>query len=468
LTWGHKKKEVLFEKEEIAPFSNDLLCLLPTWELSQKTIVRARDLFGDRLYLLVGLFLDGKDAWTLELGEYYSKKYAVQCIATNAPLYHSPKRKPLQDVLTCIQNHVPLRLAGFQLLPNAERFVKSKEHLAALFQKHPEWLTRTVEVAKRCQFSLEEIHYHYPNEWLPKGETAEGFLAQIVWEGADKRYPKGVPSAVKRQLEHELVLIQELKYADYFLTTWDIVRFARSKNILCQGRGSAANSIVCYVLGITSIDPVRMGLLFERFLSRERDEPPDIDIDFEHERREEVIQYIYQRYGRMRAAITAEVICYRRRSALREVAKVFEIPEGTVHTFLTLTHKRDSSEVSEDDFVRAAPTVSKKTTRLYYWLYQEISGFPRHLGIYVGGFVLCHDPLSRNVPIEKAAMPNRTIIQWDKNDLDALGFVRIDVLGLGILTCIRKCFDILKKVYGTQLDLASILPEDPKVYESIC
>lgn len=413
----------------------DLLLLLPLHPDLEKVLPPLVGLFRERVYLLVGHFWDG-NAW-FPLAEALSKKYSLPVVASNRPLFHRPHRKPLQDVLRCIQHTVPLKEAGFRLLPNRERYLKPVEMLHSIFHRHLDWMRNTLEVASRCCFSLEEIQYRYPSEWLPAGETGMGYLEKLVWEGAGKRYGENTPLKILSQIKHELQLIEELDYHDYFLTIWDITQFAKRQKILYQGRGSAANSIVCYLLEITAIDPVRLDLLFERFLSREREEPPDIDIDFEHERREEVIQYIYTRYGRERAAITAETICFRRRSATNEVAKVFGV---------------DPKQIDPQNKQLAS-------------VIEQIRGFPRHLGTHVGGFVLCQDLLSRNVPIQKTPMPDRSIVQWDKNDLDSLGFTRVDILGLGILTCIRKTFELLENIYGVHLTLATIPAEDPKVYE---
>ncbi len=448
-----------------APFLEDTLLLLDSRLVDEKTLLHYQAFYQDRLYLVVSRFLDGQN--TVPLAVQYAKKHGISCVASNQPLFHVPERKLLQDVLTSIHHQKPLCESGFRLLPNAERHLKSIEEMGRLFSDHSEWLTNTLEVVERCDFSLDEIRYHYPQEWIPQGYTADAYLEKLVWEGAEKRYPSGISHEVRKQLLHEMALIRDLSYADYFLTTWDIVRYARSQNILCQGRGSAANSVVCYVLGITAIDPIRMSLLFERFLSRERKEPPDIDIDFEHERREEVIQYLYSRYGRHRAAISAEVICYRKKSALREVAKALSIPLESVEKLLLHAHKRNLNTLSFSELHTKIPEVSPGKLDLYLRLVQELLGFPRHLGTHVGGFVLSHDALNRSIPVQAAAMANRTIIQWDKNDLDALGFVRVDVLGLGILTAIQKSFTYLKETYNKTLDLASVPAEDPAVYQML-
>lgn len=409
---------------------------------------KLKEIYEGRIFAVVSPRRDGRDAHYLEV----AKKLEIPCVASQEPLIHVPERKILQDVLTCIRHTKRLEEAGYDLLPNSARVLRSKEALAQIFPA--EWLKRTVEVAERCHFSLDELHYRYPMEWIPEGMTCDVYLEKITWEGAKTRYGENIPPAVREQLRRELDLVKDLEYADYFLTIWDIVQFAGREKIVCQGRGSAANSIICYVLGITAIDPIRMNLLFERFISRERKEPPDIDIDFEHERREEVIQYIYSRYGRNRAAITAEVICFRRKSAIREVGKVFGFSVPMVEK-LQIQKEMDLPEVPPQRMAQFLEVV------------KTIRGFPRHLGTHVGGFVLCQDLLTRNVPIENAAMEGRTIVQWDKNDLDALGFVRVDILGLGILSCLRRCFDYVSQVYGVVHTLASIPGEDPAVYQQI-
>ncbi|MBI4404234.1 MAG: error-prone DNA polymerase [Deltaproteobacteria bacterium] len=452
----HVSWELLSQK------SAQLFCLLP----SSANIEKLKELFCERLYLVASCFRNGSDRKNIEQIFSLSQQYHLPCIASNQPLFHIPERKALHDVLTCIKHGCSLQQAGFRLLANNERHLKSPKQMAALFKPFQKWLENTVLIAEQCQFSLEEIRYHYPTEWIPEGFTPYAYLEKLVWEQAHKRY-SAIPEKVTNQIRHELSLINELKYSDYFLTIWDIVQFAKSKNILYQGRGSAANSIVCYVLEITAIDPVRMDLLFERFISRERGEPPDIDIDFEHERREEVIQYIYKRYGKERAAITAEVICFRRRSALREVGKAFAFELPSVENFLTLTQKRSLQDIPFEEWEKAAPQIPKRTVDQFKSIFFQILGFPRHIGTHVGGFVLCHELLTRNVPIEKTAMEGRTIIQWDKNDLDALGFVRVDILGLGILTCLKKCFEYLKQYRTIDLGLTTIPAEDPKVYAAI-
>lgn len=428
-----------------------------------------REAYDGRIYLSATLYAEGSDGARIKKAQAASTRLNIPLIASLEPLYHTPHRKALQDVLTCIHHNCTLDQAGFKLLPNDERHLKSPHTVAELFHDFPEWISRTKEISERCLFSLNELHYRYPDEWLPPGETQSSFLQKLTWQGALFRYPNGVPADVKKQVEHELGLISELDYGHYFLTIWDIIQFAQREKILFQGRGSAANSVVCYFLGITAIDPVRMNLLFERFVSRERKEPPDIDIDFEHERREEVIQYIYRRYGRDRAAITANTICFRRRSALREVGKVFGVPSAAIDTIQTLTHRRDLKldPLKPAERQQLHDRMPAELLPKYLELADEISGFPRHLGTHVGGFILCQDKLTHLVPVEKAAMKDRTIIQWNKDDLDTLNLVKVDILGLGILTCLRKTFSQVEKSRGITLTLASIPAEDPKVYAQI-
>jgi len=451
---------------ELEPYTADLYAIIPAQPFSSLDALQA--LFPKRLSLACSFNLTGQDKQRLKLAEEMVASTQLPCIASNEPLYHVPQRKILHDVLRSIQHITPLSKAGFHLLPNSERYLKPKAHLFELFKTHPEWIAHTATLAKLCHFSLDELRYRYPTEWLPAGYTGDSYLRELVLKGAKARYGDLLPKEVTSQIEHELALIQDLQYADYFLTIWDITQFATSQKILFQGRGSAANSIVCYLLGITAIDPTRLELLFERFISRERHEPPDIDIDFEHERREEVIQYIYSRYGRDRAALTAEVICFRKRSALREVGKTMEIPVSEIEQFQVISKRRILKDIPEQEFTSRSATLNPHKFSKYITLCQEIIGFPRHLGTHVGGFVLSQDKLSRSIPIEKAARETRTIVQWDKNDLDNLNFTRVDILGLGILTALRKCFELIKEVYQVELSLATIPPEDPQVYDSIC
>lgn len=398
-----------------------------------------KDIFSERLYFPVSRFLDGSDQERLRIARDLGQNWEIPIVATNEVHYHVQERRSLQDVLVSIRKNIPLNEVGYDLFSNAERHLKSPQAMAQLFHDFPEAIHRTIEIAERCQFSLEELRYRYPSEWIPTGETAQSYLERLTWQGAKKRYEAclgGIPEAVIRQLEHELRLIAELQFADYFLTIWEIVEFARSRQILCQGRGSAANSAVCYCLGITAIDPVRMNLLFERFLSAERGEPPDIDVDFEHERREEVIQHIYEKYGRDRAGMVSAIITYRQKSALRDVGKALDL---------------DSEKLSESPMGQV--------------LVQEIQGFPRHLSIHSGGFTLSADPIIETVPIEPARMEGRTIVQWDKEDLAIVGLLKVDILALGMLSALHKTFDLVKPIQ--ELSLSTIPAEDLKTYQMI-
>ncbi len=390
-------------------------------------------------------------------------------VATGDVLYHAPSRRPLADVLTCIREKCTIEEAGFRLEKNAERHLKSPHRMARLFADHAHALARTIEIANACRFSLDELRYNYPDEPVPAGRRPQEHLEALVWEGAAARYPEGVPERVRRMLERELKLIAELGYAPYFLTVHDIVHWARAQGILCQGRGSAANSAVCYCLFITAVNPAEMDLLFERFISRERGEPPDIDVDFEHERREEVIQYIYARYGREHAGIAATVIRYRARSAIREVGKAMGLSEDVTAALAGTVWGRSSQGIADAHVRQVGLDPADPRLRRTLDLAAELVGFPRHLSQHVGGFVLTRDPLSEIVPVGNAAMAGRTFIEWDKDDLDALGILKIDVLALGMLTCIRKCFDLVARHEGRRLTLAGFHPmTDRATYEMLC
>jgi error-prone DNA polymerase len=389
-------------------------------------------------------------------------------VATNDVHYHVPERRALADVVACIREHCTVDSAGWRLAANAERHLKPAHEMARLFRDYPDAVARTAEIAARCRFSLEELRYDYPIDPVPGGDTPDEALARLAWAGAAGRYPDGVPETVKQQIAYELDLIAELRYAPYFLTVHDIVRFARSRDILCQGRGSAANSAVCYCLGITAVDPARLDLLFERFVSAERNEPPDIDVDFEHERREEVIQYIYEKYGRARAGLAATVVSYRARSAMREVGKALGLSEDTVGALAGQVWGW-SNEGLPDAVVRdLGLDPGDGRLALALRLARELVGFPRHLSQHVGVFVITAGRLDAMVPIENAAMDDRTVIEWDKDDLDALGILKIDVLALGMLTCVRKGFDLLRQHYGRDLDLGTVPAEEPAVYDMLC
>jgi error-prone DNA polymerase len=421
-----------------------------------------------RLYLAARHAYRGDDRARIEALAQLAERAGTPLVATNAVLYHAAHRRPLQDVLTCIREKCTIHDAGFKLEANAERHLKAPQEMARLFVRHQDALAHSIEIAQACRFSLDELKYEYPDEPVPEGKTPQSHLEDLTWEGAAWRFPSGIPPHVRDALEKELALIQELNYAPYFLTVHDIVHHARSLDILCQGRGSAANSTVCYCLGITNVDPTEIDLLFERFVSPERKEPPDIDVDFEHERREEVIQYIYARYGRDRAGLAATVISYRGRSAVREAGKALGLSEDTVAALATTIWGLSNSSLPEDYVRQAGLDPSDPLLARCLELTQELLGFPRHLSQHVGGFVLTRGPLSEVVPIGNAAMEDRTFIEWDKDDLDALGLLKVDVLGLGMLTCIRKGFALVAEHYGETFTLGSVPRDDPLVYDMLC
>jgi error-prone DNA polymerase len=391
-------------------------------------------------------------------------------VATNDVLYHKPERRPLQDVLTCIREGCTITEAGFRLAANAERHLKSPEEMTRLFRDRPDAVQCSIAIADACKFSLDELKYEYPAEPIPEGSTPQSELTHLTWLHADERYPQGVPEKVLVLIEKELALIEELDYAHYFLTVYDIVRYAKEKKILCQGRGSAANSAVCYVLGITAVDPTKINLLFGRFVSTERKEPPDIDVDFEHERREEVMQYIYEKYGRHRAGIVATVISYRPRSAVRDVGKAMGLSADVIATLSKTLWGWGREGIREDYIREAGLDLADPTLSHVIALAIEIVGFPRHLSQHTGGFVITKGRLSEVVPIENAAMEDRTVIEWNKDDLDELGMLKIDVLALGMLTCLRKGLDLLKQHYGIERKLYEIAneEEDKNVYDMLC
>ena len=387
----------------------------------------------------------------------------IKCVAANDVLYHAPETRALQDVLRCIRHGCRIEDAGFRLEPHGERHLKSPAEMARLFRRFPESITTQQEILARINFKLDQIAYEYPDEPVPPGLTPDEHLAALVQTGAATRHPDGVPDKVAALLAKELRIIAQLGYARYFLTVHDIVRYARSKGILCQGRGSAANSAVCYMLGVTAVDPAESDLLFERFVSAERQEPPDIDVDFEHERREEVIQYLYARYGRHRAAIAATVIHYRPKSAIREVAKVLGLAATTVDILAAQTWNPGDELWSADTLREAGLDPEEPRLKHALHLARDLVGLPRHLSQHVGGFVLTRDRLDESVPIGPAAMEGRSFIEWGKDDIDALRMMKVDVLALGMLTCIRKCFALLGMT-----DLADVPKDDPAVYDMLC
>nr|WP_184048983.1 error-prone DNA polymerase [Roseospira visakhapatnamensis] len=427
-----------------------------------------RDMFPEGCYLAARCRLDGRDARRLAALATLAARAGVPLVATNGARMHTPARRPLLDVLTCIRAHVTVDTAGWRLAANAEAHLKGPAEMAALFAGYPDALARTVEIAGRCTFDLGDLRYEYPDDLTPPDRTPHQHLEDLTRAGMAWRWPDGAPETVRATIAHELAIIRQLNYAPYFLTVHDIVRFARSRGILCQGRGSAANSAVCYCLGITAIDPATFDLLFERFVSTARDEPPDIDVDFEHERREEVIQYIYETYGRARAGLAATVITYRTRSAIRDVGKALGLSQDAVSALAGTVWGASSRPLRDDHVREAGLDPDEPRLRLALDLTHELQGFPRHLSQHVGGFVLTRGALHTTVPIENAAMAGRTVIQWDKDDLDALGMLKVDVLALGMLTCVRKAFDLIRETGGPDLTLATVPAADPAVYDMLC
>ena len=425
-----------------------------------------RETFRDRLWIAVELLADGRQREHLEALQDVGRRLKLPLVASGDVHMHRRSRRVLQDTLTAIREGVTVEQAGFLLHPNGERHLRSLEVLRHVYPAG--LLEESVRIAAGIEFSLDELRYEYPDEIVPDGETPASYLRELTERGMRERWPGGVPVKVVRLVEHELELIADLGYEPYFLTVYDIVAFARSKKILCQGRGSAANSAVCFCLGITEVDPGRMETLVERFISKERNEPPDIDVDFEHERREEVIQYIYGKYGRDRAALAATVITYRPRSALRDVGKVLGLSDLQVGRLSRSMQWWDGKRVDDSRVLEAGLDPESLVIRRLLYLVRELIGFPRHLSQHVGGFVISNGPLSELVPIENAAMDDRTVIQWEKNDLEDLGLLKVDVLGLGMLTAIRRSFDLIREFDGRRYTLATIPAEDPVVYDMIC
>jgi error-prone DNA polymerase len=442
---------------------NEGLVLIAREGWSADALHTLADAAGDRLYRGVSrLLAPGEEARvdTLVAGP-------LPCVAIGDVLMHDPARKPLQDILTCIRLGLTLDQAGRRLQPNAERVIHGPEAMARRFARWPALLDRTLEIVGRCSFSLKELTYAYPREVVPEGYGAQAWLRELVRRGLMSRYGGEPPEKVARQVEYELGVIGRLNFPAYFLTVHDLVRFARRRGILCQGRGSAANSAVCFALGITNVDPADSALLFERFISEERGEPPDIDVDFEHERREEVIQYCYEKYGRHRAAMVNEVISYRGRSAVRDVGKAVGLGLDQVDRLCGLLDSWGSLKEGKEVLTEAGLDPTDERVGLAMRLGREIQGFPRHTSIHVGGFVISEDPLVNRAPIEPATMPGRTVIQWDKDDIDELGFVKVDCLALGMLSAIRKAFDLVRATHGVHHDLATVPREDPAVYEML-
>jgi len=443
------------------------LIVLPDAQLPRRLPELVRRLPG-LSHIAVSYLYRSDDRARINRLDRLARAHGLGILATNDVHYHAPERRPLQDVMTCIREKTTIHKAGFLLDANAERHLKSPAEMCRLFADWPHAIRATREVADACRFGLEELAYHYPLETVPKGETAQSQLEKLTWEGAAARYPGGLSDKVRGLLIKELQIIGLKKIPQYFLTIHEIVLHARSLGILCQGRGSAANSAVCYVLGITSVDPAEQELLFERFISLDRDEPPDIDVDFEHERREEVIQHIYQKYGRHRAGLCATVIHYRPRSAIREVGKAMGLSDDVTSALAKTVWGSWGTSMGEANSTEAGVDLSDPLMARTIRLAEQMIGMPRHLSQHVGGFILTEGPLSETVPIGNAAMPDRSFIEWDKDDIDELGILKVDVLALGMLICIRKCFDLMRAHHGVNHDLASIPPDDTATYDMLC
>jgi len=471
LTVGRRRAEkgecLISRAEAMAAGEGQALVLLPPERPGKRFAAELADWrrhFPGSVWLAARRRFAQDDARRLALLQRIAGMAGVPLVAVNDVLYHTPDRRPLQDVLSAIRLGCTVAEAGRRLDANAERYLKDPSEMVRLFAAYPDAIAQTMAIAARCRFSIDDLAYNYPIE----SEDAPGELERLTWDGAAHFFPQGVPDKVRDMIRHELALINELNYAAYFLTVHDIVRFARDQGILCQGRGSAANSAVCYCLGITAVDPAHSELLFERFISRERGEPPDIDVDFEHERREEVIQHIYQKYGRERAGLAATVIHYRNRSALKDVGRAMGLSDDAILSLSRSRWGRSDEPFGDDRLRELGFDPEDRTLRLILSLARDLTGFPRHLSQHVGGFVITRDRLDRLVPIEAARMENRTIIQWDKDDLDTAGLLKVDVLALGMLTCIRKAFELIRAHHGRDLDLATVPREDPAVYDMIC
>ena len=457
---------------ELARLSDDVIIIIqPPAMPDEHTITHYRKIAAITsapIYAGGYVMRDGRDEERLVKMHALAKQTGLPFVALSAALYHQSSSRPLGDVLCCIRHKTTLQDAGHLLARNAEQVLRTPQEMTRLWADYEDAITQAAAITALCDFSLSELSYEYPEEILSKGRSAIDELDYQTWQGADERYPDGVPEIVQGYLRKELMLVRKLSYAPFFLTVFDIVRFARSRNILCQGRGSAANSAICYCLGITSVDPARSEPLFERFVSEARNEPPDIDVDFEHERRQEVIQYIYHKYGRHRAGLAAAVITYRSKSALREVAKVFGLSRDAQSALSGEVWGREKTGFDEAIIREAGLDPSDPTIRLVISLARQMTGFPRHLSQHVGGFVIARDRLDALCIIRPAAMAERSIIEWDKDDLEALGLLKVDVLALGMLSCIRRAFDLMAHYYQRPLSLASVPPEDVACYDMLC
>ncbi|MER9169293.1 error-prone DNA polymerase [Mesorhizobium australicum] len=472
LTLGKKrggKAKCHLEWSDLADYAEGLIAVLVPDRADDTCALqlrRLRETFSNRAYLALTLRRRPNDQVRLHELSNLATQMQVPTVVTNDVLFHEPGRRILQDVVTAIRHNITIDELGFRRERHADRYLKPPEEMARLFSRYPEALARTVEIACQCRFSLDELAYQYPEEKMLPGLTAQQALEQLTWQGAGRRYPEGVPDKVVALIKHELRLIEILQYAPYFLTVNAIVQFARSKDILCQGRGSAANSAVCYVLGITSIDPERNNLLFERFVSQERNEPPDIDVDFEHERREIVMQWVYETYGRDHSALCSTVVRYHTKGAVRDIGKALGLPEDLTKLLSSQVWGHDEG-IDEKRAQDLNLNLADRRLRLTLELAQQLEGTPRHLSQHPGGFVLTNDRLDDLVPIEPARMVDRQVIEWDKDDIDILKFMKVDVLALGMLTCMKRSFDLLAEHKGMTLDLATIPAEDPATYAMI-
>jgi error-prone DNA polymerase len=468
---------VLHKADVFAMLKEVIIIVLPPDQLNENgsidnefknALIAYKQVFGNEIYLAAQRRYNGQDAKMLFCLSQLSTELHIPLVATNNVFYHEAARRQLQDVVTCIREKCTIYNAGFKLYANAERYLKDEAEMIRLFRQYPAAIACTQEIVAACTFSLDELKYEYPEEITTGGRTPDEELIVLAWEGATAFYGDTIPEKIINSINHELRFIKEMNYAAYFLTVYDIVKFARSKNILCQGRGSAANSTVCFCLGITCVNPDKFELLFERFISAARNEPPDIDVDFEHERREEVIQYIYEKYGRERAAIVATVTQQHQKGAIRDVAKAMGLSIDTINKISSTIHRLSSNWFSAEMIAEAGLDINDQHLKKTFELGYEFIGFPRQLGQHTGGFVINRYKLSNLCPVLNARMQNRTCIEWNKDDIDALGFLKIDVLALGMLTCIRKAFDLIEKHYGIAYALATIPQDDPAVYDMIC
>ena len=481
LTLGNRRTEKgechLYKKDVYEYAENVKLIVLPRGGLNSmfefdesfgNSLKEYREAFGDNLYIAASRRYQGDDNKYLYRLSQLSSQLNIPLVATNDVHYHELQRRQLQDIVTCIREKCTIHNAGYLLHPNAERYLKTEQEMLRLFRQYPDAINRTQEIAAACKFSLSELKYEYPKEITTGGRTPQQEITFLAWQGAKERFGDCIPEKISNAINHELIFIEEMNYAAYFLTVYDIVRFARQQGILCQGRGSAANSTICYCIGITSVDPTKFDLLFERFISSARNEPPDIDVDFEHERREEVMQYVFQKYGRERAAIIATVTQQHQKGAIRDVGKAMGLSVDTVNRLSGSIWEFTDEWFEGNRLTEQGFSPSDKHLQKVLQLTKEFMGFPRQLGQHTGGFVITNGKLSDLCPILNARMIDRTCIEWNKDDIDALGFMKIDLLALGMLTCIRKCFDIAKENYNLDLTLANIPQDDPVVYDMIC